>query len=206
MTDLENLERNRTRLSSLLADFMDNSADSFHRNDAEIQEDEVPQSLLKLKKFMLMKEIFEVKKNVIDLTAEQELKKHIKGCENVHGLACGSIELSQAIASCLEFFHNSSQILEDALKNPIQEDALHLPHELHRKAVDLFESCMWIIRHKRWQPLSYQVEWQTLISKLDLGVTNWEMYAKQKGQYLKEVQDMRLKLTSALERRYSDIY
>lgn len=42
------------------------------------------------------------------------------------------MELSEQIAACLEFMHKSSQILQQVLKDPLIQDALPLPHHLHR--------------------------------------------------------------------------
>lgn len=42
------------------------------------------------------------------------------------------LELWNQVAKCLEFLRNSSQILQQALKDPTAENTLPLPHHLHR--------------------------------------------------------------------------
>lgn len=127
----------------------------------------MPVSLFGLERLPLIKRIHHARKEIADIRGDQELKPFLKEYDSVDTVAREGhhiinfrvslissiqlhllssfdlsddfLELSRTIMSCLEFFHSSSRILEQALKDPMKQDALPMPHDLHRyyQRVDL---------------------------------------------------------------------
>ncbi|KAK3913235.1 HAUS augmin-like complex subunit 2 [Frankliniella fusca] len=157
-------------------------------------EDCLPSSLSTLPIFSILKQISDIKSQKFKLQSELDLKPFLKDFEQVDNIVYEGLNLASSLASCIEFIHNSSQILQQVLKDPMAQDALPFPHHLHRKVIDIIEACVWIIQNPRWQALRYEVEWESLLPKLKQEVSDWMLSAKLSVKHLKELEDLKRKL------------
>ncbi|XP_026292216.1 uncharacterized protein LOC113216655 [Frankliniella occidentalis] len=194
--------RIQSNLSQVFSQLSDNSSIGQPKSEVEenvTTEDCLPPSLSRLPTFPILKQISDTKVETLKRQSEIDLKPFIKLFEKVENTVYDGMDLAANIATCLEFIHNSSQLLQQVLKDPMSQDALPLPHHMHRKTIDMIEACVWTVQHPRWQPLSYEVEWGNLLPKLRQEVSDWIVSAKLSGKHLKEVEDLKQKLDMVLE-------
>ncbi|XP_034232179.1 uncharacterized protein LOC117640063 [Thrips palmi] len=197
--DVDSWNRMRNNLAHLfIRDGDSNANHETNGSDMEDSEDSVPSSLLSLPTFRALKEISDRKQEIVTLENELHLKRFIKGFDKVQTVVYDGLELWNQVATCLEFLHSSSLTIQQALKDPMAEDALPLPHHLHSKAIQTVEDCLWIIQQRGWQPMAFEVDWDNLVMKLQQEVSNITISSKMSEKHLNEVISLKSKLDTFL--------
>lgn len=197
---MTHIRRIRSGLSQIFAPLDSNrpTTKEEEHHDAPA-EDVIPSTLLDLPTFSMLNEIAEKKSEIARLENELNLNPLLKGFDKSQKLVCRGLEFSHRVANEMEYLLKSSQILEQALKDPMVHDVLPLPHHLHRKTIESIEACIWMVQNKRWSPLDHEVEWHALIPKLEADITNWVASAKQSEQEFKELKDLKQKLNTVIK-------